>query len=155
MKTWIKRLTLFTLLLAAILMLAAPGALADPKDMSDFDESDWEDYWGGFFAICSECDKWESDGTCMICCMCTECMEDDPKHCKECGYCEYEEDEKCVECELFPCCVTFEVIEAAGYEDSRICDDCIGDYDFSFCFDCGESFEGTGEWSYCTECFHC
>ena len=67
MKNWIKRLLMLMLLLTAILMLAAPGALADSKDMSDFDESDWEDYWGGFFAICSECDKWEADATCMVC----------------------------------------------------------------------------------------
>ena len=72
MKNWIKRLLMLMLLLAAVLMLAAPGALADyAKDFSDFDETDWENFRSGGMYICPGCEDWYSEGNgCEECYLC-------------------------------------------------------------------------------------
>lgn len=60
MRTMMKRLGLALLLVMALTLLLAPAALADgghAKDFSDFDETDWENFWAGGMTICPECEE--------------------------------------------------------------------------------------------------
>ena len=100
MKTWIKRLLMLMLLLTAILMLAAPGALADyAKDFSDFDETDWENFHSGSMYICPGCEDWYSEGDgCEECYLCWDCCADSTDHCPNDAMHGWDEDTWCESC---------------------------------------------------------
>ena len=159
MKNWIKRLLMVTLLLMAILLLAAPGALADyAKDFSDFDETDWENFRSGGMYICPGCEDWYSEGNgCEECYLCWDCCADSTDHCPNDAMHGWDEDTWCESCGCAPCCHTFEIAEAAGWGVGSICDFCIesNQLGFDFCQICYQSFDELPEYGYCCECFMC